>query len=220
MTIVVTPSAWTRTAQQICTDALEHLSVVGQGETAKSGDMQLALGALDVVLKELPLVGYNWPQLSAETALTFAAAQTMTLPTDFYAYPVAWKTVNGQSVPLTPIPHASWVQMADREATGDAATHFYISPDNQFYVWPVVSVDPVITLQYQRVVSDASSAAATDLPQYWIGALGYGVASELALKYGIPQATRVEIGQRWSAKLTKCLENSIGSEVISFSVQE
>jgi hypothetical protein len=45
------------------------------------------------------------------------------------------------------------------------------------------------------------------------------VANELVLKYGIPQATRVEIAQRWSAKLAKCLESSIGSEVISFEVK-
>jgi hypothetical protein len=82
----------------------------------------------------------------------------MTLPDDYYAYPVAWKTLNGQKKPLTQIPHASWVQMPNRDATGDAVTHFYISPANVFYMWPVVSVDPVITLQYQRIVSDASSA--------------------------------------------------------------
>jgi hypothetical protein len=58
---------WTRTAQQICTDALQHLSVLGTGETASSADMQKALGALNTVLKELPLAGYNWPQLSAKS---------------------------------------------------------------------------------------------------------------------------------------------------------
>jgi hypothetical protein len=222
MSIVITstPTAWTRTAQQICTDALQHLSVLGSGETASSADMQLALGALDTVLKELPLSGYAWPQLSGEVGLTFAAGQTMDLPDDYYAYPVAWKTVNGQQSPLTQIAHAAWVQMPNRAATGDAVTHFYISPAGQFYTWPVVAVDPVITLQYQRVVSDASATASTDLPQYWIGPLGYGVANELALKYGIPQATRVEIAQRWAAKRDKALESSIASEVIEFGVRD
>lgn len=214
-------TTWTRTAQQICTDALQHLSVLGSGETATSADMQLALGALDTVLKELPLAGFSWPQLSDEVALTYVqGVQTMALPADYFAYPVAWKTVNGEKSPLTQIPHATWVQMADRNKTGEAATHFYISPAKAFYMWPNVSADPVITLQYQKIVQDASATSSTDLPQFWIGALGYGVANELALKYGIPQGTRVEIAQRWAAKREKALENSIGSEVISIEVRD
>lgn len=216
----LTTAGWTRTAQQICTDALEHLNVLGEGETAKPSDMQRALGALDAILKELPLSGYTWPQLSGEVELPWGSVQTFILPLDYFGFPVVWKAVNGQKVQLTPISHAAWVAMPDRASASGEPTHFYISAENVLSVYPTPSADPALTLQYQKIVPDASATTATALPQYWIGALGYGVANELALKYGIPQATRVEIAQRWSAKRDRALEYSIGSEPISIEVQE
>lgn len=213
-------TTWTRTATQICNDALEHMSVLGSGETANAGDMQLALKALDAVLKELPLSGFNWPQLSGEVALTFAASQQMALPTDYLDYPVAWKTLNGYKSLLTQIPHATWVGMADRTVAGEVVTHFYISPAKVFYLWPTPTVDPVVTLQYQKIVPDADGSSATALPQIWLGAVPLGVANELTLKFGLPQDKRVEIAQRWKAKRDHALAMSVPSEVISFSVAD
>lgn len=212
-------TAWTLAASDICTDALEHLGVIADGETASGGDMQLALKALNGVLKELPLHGYAWPALSAEVALTWAGVQALALPVDYYAYPMAWKTVNGFKSPLLPIPHAQWVQMTDRTATG-TTTHFYISPAGELLVYPVPDVDPVITLQYQKIVPDAALTTAPVLPQYWLNPLGYGVANELSLKFSLPSDRRVEIAQRWGAKRDRALEHSIASEVISFEVRE
>lgn len=213
-------TAWTLSAGEICTDALEHLGVIADGETASSSDVQTALRALDGVLKELPLHGYSWPALSAETALVWASVQAMALPVDYYAYPVAWKLSNGFRVPLIQIPHAKWVLMPNRTATGTEVTHFCINPAGAFLVYPTPAADPVITLQYQRIVSDADLVASPALPQYWINPLGYGVANELALKYGVPQDKRVEVAQRWGAKRDRALEVSIGSEVICFDVAD
>jgi hypothetical protein len=215
-------TSWTLTAQEVCTDALQHLGVLGVGETPGSEDMQVALRALDGVLKELPLVGYTWPKLSAEASLSWGGAgvQTVSLPADYFGYPVVWKTLDGQKVPLTPIPHASWVQMPDRSAAG-AVTHFYISPANVLYLWPVPPTDdPVLTIQYQKIVDDAAATTTPDLPQFWKNPLGYGVADEMSLKFDVAPPKRVEIAQRWAAKRDRALEFSIPSAPISFEVQE
>jgi hypothetical protein len=211
-------TAWTLTASEICTDAMQHLGHLDPGESASGNDMQLALRGLDAVLKELPLAGYTWPKLSAETTLTWASLQTISLPSDYYGNPIAWKTLNGQRVPLTQIPHATWVQMIDRAATGEA-THFYVNPSNVFYVWPVPSSDPGMYVQYQKIVDDAELAVSPDVLQTWKNALGYGVANEIGLKLGATQERRVEIAQRWSAKRSICLLNSIPAEAISFEVR-
>lgn len=211
-------TAWTLTASDICTDAMQHLGYLDPDATASGNDMQVALRGLDAVLKELPLAGYTWPKLSAETALTWASLQAISLPSDYYGYPIAWKTLNGQRVPLGQIPHARWVQMIDRTATGEA-THFYVNPSNVFYVWPVPSSDPGLYVQYQKIVDDAELAVTPDVLQLWKNALGYGVANELGLKFGVPQERRVEIAQRWKAKRDAALLNSIASEVICFEVR-
>lgn len=212
-------TAWTLTASEICTDALEHLGCLDHGEAASADDIQVALRGLDAVLKELPLIGYTWPKLSAETALTWASVQTINLPSDFYGYPVAWKTLNGQRVPLAQIPHATWVQMQDRTATG-VATNFYISPANVFYVWPVPSSDPGLYVQYQKIVDDSGLTVTPDVLQTWKYPLGYGVASEIAMKMGAPLERRTEVAQRWSAKRDRLVMNSQVSEPISFEVRE
>jgi hypothetical protein len=215
-------TSWTLTANQICRDALEHLGAAGEGETVSAGDQNLALRALDAVLKELPLSGYSWPKLSGEVALAWnsVSPQAVTLPTDYYAYPAAWKTVNDELVPLTQIPHAEWVTMAGKENEAQEPTHFYISPSKVLHFWPEPTQDPGAKLQYQKIVDDAQATSAPDMPQYWINALGYGVASELRFKFGIDTQKRNEIKMQWEEKKTFCLANSIPSEPISFSVAD
>lgn len=212
-------TGWTLAASEICVDALQHLGVLDDGETASGGDMQIALRALDGVLKSLPLSGYAWPKLSVETSVVWSGTDASDLPEDYYGYPVVWKTLDGRRVPLRQINHADWVQWHGREAEGDAA-YFYISPANKLILWPLPAVDPVLVIQYQRIVEDSILAASPDLPQYWINPLGYGVANELALKFSAPQDKRVEIAQRWASKRDAALESSIASEVICFEVRD
>lgn len=213
-------TSWTLTAGEICTDALEHLGVIGDGETASAGDMQIALKALDGVLKELPLRGYTWPALSAEVSLTWASVQAMALPTDYYGYPVAWTLISGYKVPLRQIPHAKWIAMLNRTATGATVQEFYIDPAGVFNVWPVPPSDPVITLQYQKIVPDAVQASSPTLPQYWINPLGYGVANELVMKFGIGVEKSTQIANRWAEKKAFALESSAAYENICFDVAD
>lgn len=215
-------TTWTLLASEVCTDALQHLGVLGEGETASGDQQAMALRGLDAVLKELPLYGYAWPKLSAEASLTWggAAVQTIALPSDFYGYPVVWKTLNGQKQPLIQIPHATWVQMTDRTQAGPV-THFYVSPSNVLSMYPVpADEDPVLTIQYQKIVDDASAAVTPDVLQIWKNALGYGVANETGMKFAAPQARRVEIAQRWEQKKHLALGSSIPSEPVSFTVAD
>lgn len=212
-------TSWTLTASEICKDALEHLGAIADGETPSAGDLQTCLRGLDGLLKELPTFGYNWPSLSAETALTWTGAQFMALPSDYYNFPTAWKLINGEKFPLVPIPHAQWVTKLDRSATGPVS-HFYIAPDSKFYVWPVPTADPVVSLQYMRIVDDASLTVTPAVMQIWLNPLGYGVADEVAMKFGASKERRVEIKARWTDKRDRALMSSQAYEVIEFGVQE
>lgn len=213
---------WTETAQEICRDALEHMNVVGTNDPVNAVDLNKCLRALNSVLKALPLVGYTWPKLSTNTALTWliGTPQTISLPADFYNYPVVHITSSSGQPELTQIPHAIWVGMSNQTATGPYPTHFYVSPDNTLYFWPVPTQNPTATIQYQRIVNDVVSSTQPDLPQYWINPLGWGVANELSMDYGCNQEQRVEINQRWTVKATAALESSILYENISVSVDD
>ncbi len=215
-------TSWTLTAEQICRDGLELLNVIGTGETVRAEDQQLALRALDGVLKELPLYGYLWPKLSGEVALTWGGAgvQTLTLPTDFYNYPQLWKLVSGQRQPLKQIAHGDWVQMPGRATAGDV-THFYINPSKVLYLYPTpATVDPGLTIQYQKIVDDASTTVTPDVLQILKNPLGYGVANELSMKYGLGKTERDDIERKWNLKRTLALESAISYEPIVMDVDD
>lgn len=213
-------TAWTLAAADVCTDALEHLGVIGAGEVASGEDMQVVLRALDGVLKELPLVGYSWPKLSTEASLAWTAGQTIPLPPDYFGAPVAWRLVDGRKVQLAQVPHARWTQMTDRSSAAGIPTHFYISPDNTLYLWPTPDSDPIVSLQYQRIVGDADSTAQPDVPQFMLSALGYGVAHESVLKFDTPLARAQTIAERWQSKRAAALEYAIESAPICFEVRD
>lgn len=215
-------TSWTLTASQICRDAFEHLAQYGAGETVSSDDQTKALRALDGVLKGLPLSGYIWPKLSGDVALTWSsgAPQTISLPADYFNYPSVRVTANGSPLPLAQIPHADWVVKTDRAATATYPTHFYISPDKTLYFWPIPTTDPAATLQYQRVVDDSTAAASPDVLQFWINPLGWMVADEMSLDFGLSAPDRVEIHQRAEAKRAQALESSVPFEHICFTVDD
>lgn len=213
-------TAWTLAGAEVCTDALEHLGVIGAGEAANGDDMQLALRALDAVLKELPLAGYTWPKLSAEVALAWAGDQAVPLPDDFFGAPVVWRLVDSRKIALIQIPHARWMQMADRGSAAGTPTHFYVGPDQVLNLWPTPAADPLLTLQYQRIVSDADATSTPDVPHYMLNALGYGVANELTLKFDTPDARAQVIATRWQSKRAAALEYAIESAPICFEVRD
>lgn len=211
-------TAWTLLADEVCSDALRHLNVLGEGEAASGDEMQDALRGLDTVLKELSLYGYTWPKLSGEAALVWTGVQTVELPEDYYGYPVVWQLTSGQRYPLSQATHAEWVRMADRAATG-TASHFYVSPAGVLHLWPVPETDPGLTVQYQRIVDDAALELAPDVLQTMRGALAWGVADEIGMKFAVPQPVRLEVSQRWAAKRALMLASAIPYEPIEFGVR-
>jgi hypothetical protein len=213
-------TAWTLAAVDVCTDALEHMGILGAGEVPSGEDMQVALRALDAVLKELPLAGYAWPKLAAEAALAWAGGQSIPMPADYFGSPVVWRAADVKKAPLIAVPHGRWVQMVNRNSAVGVPTHFYVAPDNTISLWPTPSTDPGLTLQYQRIVNDVSGKAQPDVPQYMLNALGYGVAHECVLKFDTPPARAQEIAQRWMVKRAAALEYAIESAPICFEVRD
>ena len=211
-------TSWTETAGQICSEALVILGVIAPDETPTYSDMNSALRALDNVLQELPLRGYVWPALTAEASLAWVSGNTVTLPADYYANPALWSNVSGSRVQLEQMTHPHWMTLKDTSPVG-TTTHFYINPVGTCYLYPEPSVDPVLTLQYQRLIADSSQFAASDVPRILIGALHYGVANELIIAYG-----RMDIAQqveaRWMQKRELAFQSLINEAPITFMVSE
>jgi hypothetical protein len=211
-------TSWTETAGQICSEALRILGVIAPDETPSSVDMNTALNALNIVLQELPLRGYVWPALTAEASLAWASGNTVTLPADYYKNAALWSSVSGARVPLEQMTHPYWMTLRDTAPVG-TTTKFYIDPVGTCYLYPEPDVDPVLTIQYQRLIADTAQFSAADVPKILIGALHYGVANELLITYGrMDIAPQVE--GRWAQKRELAFQSLINEAPITFMVSE
>ena len=213
---------WSETAGTIVEDAYAHIGVTGEGEATNSDQMISGLRALDGILKELPLFGYQWPKLSINTtSITWTTGQTVSLPSDYFNYGVINSAVSGKPVMLAQIPTAIWNGMPDRSTATGNPTHFYITPTNVVYLYPTPSVNPVLTVQYQKVIDDAAQNTIPDMLQFWTKPLGYGVAFELSTKYDIiSDQLFKEIKERWFMGRSMAIENSQQYEPIDVEVRD
>ena len=94
-------TAWTLSAQDIITDALQITEVLGASETASSDDYSVCLTALQNILKELPLHGVSWPKVTVSPVTLAWSALTpaqVSMPADYFGVPQISRTVNGANV--------------------------------------------------------------------------------------------------------------------------
>ena len=203
------PTTWSLTAAQVISGALEICGYKDPGETVSTEDSATCLTALDGILKELPLHGLSWPQLtSAAVAVTWSAGtpSTVSVPADFFGVPVLKFT--DASGTLVEIPHISKpaYEAMDKAQTATYPQAFHLAPSNAIYLWPVPTQDPVLFLTYQALIADAASASAPGVKQSFLHGLQFWLADEVSLRFGVPSDRRVEISLRAKAKREAMLQ--------------
>lgn len=194
------PTAWTLNAQEIISDALQELGVLGAGQTAGASDYDVCLRGLQNVLKEMPLHGLSWPKITAApVALAWSAGtpSTVAMPADYFGVPVISFTLNGANVDLAVIPKAEYDAIQQPATTGAYPQSIYIAPNNVGYLYPVPTVNPSLTITYQAISLDADMLVAPDVVQAWLGGLTLWLANEVAAKFGVPGQDRADLERRF-----------------------
>lgn len=79
-------TGFTLTRERIADKALEKCGVLGADQVPSSADRALALEAMDLILKQLPLYGYSWPKTRAiTTEIAFNRERAdYDFPTDYH----------------------------------------------------------------------------------------------------------------------------------------
>lgn len=213
-------TAWAQTATEMISSALEHLGVITATEAPSAEDHATCLKALNGLLKELPIYGYQWPEYVEGAALTWSNAtpSSVSLPADFYGFP-SIRTGNGAQ--LSEFSPAEWaaVDTATRAQTAVQPSRFYVS-GSTVTLWPIPTSDPSLKLAYQAKASDATGAATVDIPQSWYNALPWGIAYEVRLKFSAPMDVRAEISNEWKERRAYLLANSAPTGPIEISVAD
>lgn len=212
-------TSWSMTAREIVLDALSMLGVVGAGESPNGNDYALALRTLDGILKELPLHGYAWPNLSLITATiswSSGAPSYVTAPSDYSHDLFLTRTdASGNFIELTGVQRAAWLAIPNRSATGTYPTHFYEDVDGKVYLWPVPTQNPGLTASYIQKPDDAVLASAPDFPASGALALVWGLAAHLAPHF---ERDPTPFAAVWTSKRDQLIANGGSTAPITFEL--
>jgi hypothetical protein len=214
-------TTWTITASDIIRGALEVNSAIGATETVTAEDSELCLRALNGIIKEMPLHGLSWPQLSSSAvAVTWSIVTPgkVTPPTDYFGVPVLkYTTASGPLKALDQLSKPAF-ELLDLTKTAAYPTHFYEAPDKTFYLWPVPTQDPVLKLSYQAIADDASLTVTPDVQQQYLNLFELWVGDKVSLKFETSAQTRAEINARFKEALERMKQWAVDMAPISFEV--
>lgn len=214
---------WSLTTVEVIKGALQLCQAIGVGEKVDDDDASLCLDALNGVLKELPITGFQWPQVSSSPAAVSWSIGTPGMvypPTDYFGAPVLKFTdQNGALRLLRQVPKATW-EAYDLTQTADYPQVFYVAPDLTFHLYPTPTKDPGLSLSYQSILPDLILTGTTNIQQQFVNSLQYFLADEIALKYGVPQEVRAEISARAAQKKFLVLGWATDQAPISFTVDD
>lgn len=215
--------AWTLTAIEVIRGALQLCGAIGVGETVSDDDADLCLDSLTGVVKELPLQGFSWPEVSSTPVVVAWSGGTpsvVTPPADYFESPfLKYMDAAGKMRLLTRIPKWRYEQL-DLTQTAQYPQVYYVAPDLSFKLWPTPTQNPNLMLTYQSIIPDPVLTATPSIQQQYLNALQYFLADEISMKYGVPQAERAEISARAAQKKFLMNQWAIDQGPVAFTVDD
>lgn len=197
------------TRDEVITGALRLLGVVSQGESPDSAQVSDAASALNTLVKAWEAEGLPvWAiktQVITPVALDgvypIGTSQQVDIPKPERIYQAFYtNTTSNVSIPLIPLTQQQYYALSNRADTG-TPTQYYWDDKNAYgnfntYLVPDANFAAAHTMSivYQAPFADFdASTDVPDFPQYWLRALKYGLADEIAMEYGFPAKERQEL---------------------------
>lgn len=193
---------------QIVDEAFDICGIGSEGEAISADQYERARRSLNLIVKAWGAKEHLW--LKTENSVTLVASQAdYALATLFSVKPMRVLSVrrrvtaSGIETPLGELSREEYYNLPNKAGTG-VPVQFYYDPQRAtgtLSVWlaPDTATAAAQTLKvtWLRKIEDFDgSADDPDLPQEWLRALCYTLASELALKYGLTPDIRSEISAR------------------------
>jgi len=218
------------TTNPLVDEAFSIAGIGSEGEAISADQYFRAKRSLNMIVKHWSAGDHLW--LRTEGSITLVASQaeyalaTLFTPVKPGRVLSVRRRVTSGSLD-TPLLEMSRQQYFDQsnKTVASIPTQYYYDPQRAtgtLYIWPTASTATAaaqtLRVTYLRKIEDFDeSNNDPDLPQEWLLALTYALASELALKYGTPPAIRQEIAAR--AQLYKAQIDAWDTEPASLFIQ-
>ena len=221
------------TRDEIITDALGHLVVLGEGQTPNATQLTKGTRLLNNIVSEFRALGMQaWAR--AKTNITFITGQTdyvigvgeaTNLPYPTYIYSIEASLPPFDTTILMNQVSIYDYNMLPPGGTGTPVNYTYQPQVNKgtISVWPTpdasVPAGTLMTVTYQRPMEVFNAATDTpDFPQEWGNALTFTLALVWSDTYGVPEAKKGWLEKQAEKHLATAL--SISNEQGSFYIQK
>jgi hypothetical protein len=184
-------SNYTETRDDIISNALQLLGVLGSGETPTASDVTFCSNALNRMTKAWQAQGIHlWKETTA----------TITIVADQYQYSVSPRPLNiencryhyasGLERKMKKLGRSEYDAIPTKTTSEGASTCFYYSPQlttGQLYVWPVPQdTTDTLVITYMASIEDFDSASDNpDFPVEWLSCITTNLAVKVAPAFGL-----------------------------------
>lgn len=194
-------------ANEIVAEAFDICGIGSEGESISVDMSARAMRSLNLLAKAWSASGHLWKQVSRSVSLVAGQDDYALSPKPMRVVEVRRRvTSSGIDTPLNELARQDYLEQPNKSAQATPIS-FYYDPRatvGTLYIWPTAStaVAAAMTLELTELQPiedfDASNNDA-DFPNEWMQALSYGLAEQIALKYGVAPDVRGEIGARAAA---------------------
>lgn len=187
---------------EIISNALANIGVIGPGKTATGLIRDFAAMRLNALVKSLDSDGQFLWRLAPLTFTTVAGTTAYALNATVLSVdaPISYLQVGGTArVPLDPMTRDEYMALSDRTTQSRVPSQYLITKAltgngrtlSTMTLWPVPSTS-LDTVEYQasvRAKDYETGANSSDFPTNWILCLTYGLSAELAPSFNaLPMA--------------------------------
>jgi hypothetical protein len=223
---------YTATRDQIITRALRIIGAIGQGETPAATAVTEAAESLNDIVKSWAADGmqlwctreYTLTPVAGTSSYTVGVGSTINAPAPSKIIQ-AWSrtTSTNRDTPTLLISRHDYNMLGNKVQDGSPSQLWYDTPGGisateiqgtvYLYVVPDTAYAAASTIRFigiRPIMDFDASTDVLDFPTYWINAVKWGLASELAFEYGVGLSERQQINQK--AQAEKLLALSYGTE--------
>lgn len=204
---------YTLTARDVVEYAMRKIGVLGIGATSRAEDAAAALIELELMLKEWAFKGpYLFTKREASQALVAADADySLSSTRPLRIIEARYRDASSPAIdlPMQPLTRDEYLTIPDKTSSGVPTTYYFDAQTTAgtLYIWPVPSsvTTESIRYSYQRRIEDVDSLNNDlDIPQEWLGTVGYCLADRLLDDYGIAD----NIAARITARAQEMLQSA------------
>ena len=180
----------TRTANEMIKDAFVLINVLPHSQSLSAVNEAAGINCLNAMIQDWTTDGVTpWRKQTAGFSPLQGQSEYVIAERPLEVIEMRWVNAGGTEIPLTEISHDAYFDLPNKMIQG-TPSQFYVRrnrTDTSLFLWPVPAVitGETIGLTYNRRTEIVTTGTdEVDVPQEWLQAVKYNLATYLGDEYG------------------------------------